>query len=467
MTNEQTKIEIKDIIHIDDEILQNISNLIEENSASSLLNLLSDLHSADIAEIINNLKADEASYLFNLLDTETAGDVITEIDENLREKILATIATDKISDIVDELETDDAADIVSELPDTVAEAVLEQIDAESSSDVKELLKYAEDTAGGLMTSDFVYLYEDATVDQAIQEVRKNAEEFENLYYLYILNKDDQLVGVVGLKKLIIYPPETKIINVMEEDLIYVNVDVDQEEVANTMEKYDLVAIPVVDANRKMLGRITIDDAIDVLNEEASEDMQKMAGLSEEQEASDSIFRISRIRLPWLIIALVVEFANAIILDGSLKFLEQYVVATIFIPIIMAMGGSSGTQASIVMVKSIGPGNILFAKNLKSIAKEFFVSFNNGLVLSSILFVFTLISQNFFGSELNMTFTYVLSFSLLMVIISSTLIGACVPLILKKFKIDPAIASGPFVTTMNDVVGLTIYLTVFKIYLSTL
>lgn len=461
----QSKVEIKDIIQVDDELLKNISNLVDEDAKISILNILSDLHSADIAEIINNLSIDKAVFLFDILDTETAGEVVTELDENLREKILSKIAPEKISEIIGELDTDDATDIVSELPEPLAAEVLNKIDAESSSDVKDLLKYAEDTAGGIMTSDFLYNFDYETISEAINQVRKNADDFDNLYYIYVLNTERQLVGIVNIKSLIIFPAETKIVDVMEEDLIYVNVNVDQEEVANIMEKYDLVAIPVVDDNKKMLGRITIDDAIDVLNEEASEDIQKMAGLSEEQESSDSIFRISRIRLPWLIIALVIEFLNAIILDGSLEFLEKYVIAVIFIPIIMAMGGSSGTQASIVMIKSLGAGNLLFKKSFKSLSKEFFVSIVNGFLLSLLLFIFTFIFHNYFGSSLDFNFTIVLSISLLIIIITSSLIGATVPLVLKKLHIDPAIATGPFVTTMNDVIGLSIYITIFKIYLS--
>lgn len=467
MQNENQKIEIKNIIQIDNEILENISKLIEEESVGGLSNILTDLHPADIAELINNLKIEEATFLFNILETDVAVEVIPEVDENLREKILAKTTTEKITDIVEELDTDDATDILGELDETVAEQVLENIDEEASEEVKELLKYAEDTAGGIMSSDFISVFDTATVADAVSEVRKYAEEFEHLYYIYVLDNTEKLLGVVGLKALIINTPDKNIVEVMDEDLITVTPDMDQEAVANLMEKYDLVAVAVVDENRKMLGRITIDDAIDVLNEEASEDLQKMAGLSEEQEASDSIFRISKIRLPWLMIALVVEFFNAIILDGSLKELEKFVVATIFIPVIMAMGGSSGAQASIVMVRSLAAGNIWLSRSLRSLSKEFLVSLMNGLALSSLLFLFAYAFQGLFNGAINMTFTYFLSFALLIVIISSTLVGACVPLVLKKFKIDPAIASGPFVTTMNDVLGLTIYLAIFRIYLNTL
>lgn len=453
------KINVRDVIKIDEELLENIGNLIDNQDSGLLHNMIIDLHPADIAEIINHLKRDDAEYLFNLLDTETASEVVVEIDENLREKILKKIDAEKITDIIDELETDDATDIVSDLPEQVAEHVLENIDVEDSEDVKELLKYPEDTAGGIMSSDYVYVDENAYVSDAIGEVRKNAEEFEHIYYIYVLSSDKLLKGVVEIKSLLIHPFDKKISSVMEEELIYVTPDVDQEEVANLIKKYDLVTIPVVDENKKMLGRITVDDIVDVIQEEADEDLQKVAGLSEEQESSDSIFRISRIRLPWLIIALFVEMIGVLILARYLDNLNELFIAVFFIPVVMAMGGSTGTQASIVMVKGLGEDEIWFKTSVKKLSKEFFVAILNGLVLGSILF---LISTLFFKAH---TAEIVLiTFSLLIIIIFATMIGAITPILLKKLNIDPAVATGPFVTTINDVLGLCIYILIVTLYI---
>lgn len=453
------KIIVRDVIKIDEELLENISNLINDQDSGRLQKMVVDLHPADIAEIINHLKRDDAEYLFNLLDTETASEVVVEIDENLREKILKKIDTEKITDIVDELETDDATDILSDLPEQVAEHVLEHIDVEDSEDVKELLKYPEDTAGGIMSSDYVYVDENACVSDAIGEVRKNADEFEHIYYIYVLSPNEELKGVVELKSLLIHPLDKKISSVMEEDLIYVTPEIDQEEVANLIKKYDLVSIPVVDEAKKILGRITIDDIVDVIQEEADEDLQKVAGLSEEQESSDSIFRISRIRLPWLIIALFVEMIGVLILARYLDNLNELFIAVFFIPVVMAMGGSTGTQASIVMVKGLGEDEIWFKTSVKKLSKEFFVAILNGLVLGSILF---LISTLFFKAH---TAEIVLiTFSLLIIIIFATMIGAIVPILLKKLNIDPAVATGPFVTTINDVLGLCIYILIITLYI---
>jgi len=458
MEENKEKIEVKDVMQVDNELLDNISDLVKDKSSSALLNIFADIHSADIAEIINHSNTSNAKYLFELLDTETAGEVITEIDENLREKILDEIDTGKISDIIDELETDDATDIVSDLPDDVAEEVLEKMDAEDSEDVKELLKYNEETAGGIMSSDFVAVEDYETIRAAIREVRNNEENFEQIYHIYVLNDEEVLVGIVSLKSLLTNSLRTKITAVMEEDLIYVTPDVDQEEVANLMKKYDLVAIPVVDENKVMLGRITIDDIVDVIQEEADEDLQKMAGLSEEQESSDSIFRISRIRLPWLIVALFIELIGVYLLSNYEYVLEQITFAAFFFPVVMAMGGSSGSQAALVMVQGLSVGNIWLKDSLKQLGKELLVAVLNGLIISSILFLATFL---FFNDRY---FLLVLAASLLTIIIFATMLGAIIPLILKRWNIDPAVATGPFVTTMNDILGLIIYMTFITLFI---
>ncbi len=450
---------VKEIIQIDSELLENISHLIQNQAEKSILNIFADLHSADIGEIINHLKLDDAAYLFNLLTTEKAGEVITEIDDNLREKLLKEIDEQKLTDIVDELDTDDATDILSDLPEDVAEHVLENIDKEDSDYVKELLKYEEDSAGGIMTSDFVFVTDDSTIKSAIEEVRLNSEKYDHIYYIYVLTKEKELLGTVSLKSLLINPMSNNITSVMDKDLIYVNPILDQEEVAKLMEKYDLVSIPVVDSDKKMLGRITIDDVVDVINEEASEDIQKFAGLSDEQETSHSIFRISRIRLPWLVIALVMEIIAAMVLSSYEDFISKFVIVTFFIPIVMAMGGSTGTQAAIVTVRGLGSSDIWLKDSFKKLVKEFFVSLLNGIVCSAVLLIATIL---FFPVDLPMAL--LLSGALLTIIIFATMVGAAIPLLLSKVGSDPAIATGPFVTTTNDILGLVIYLTFVTLYL---
>ena len=458
MANNKSKISVKDIIQVDSELLDNISQLIEAQASESLLNICADLHPADIAEIINHLDVEEGTYLFKLLETEEAGEVLVELDENLREKILKNVETEDIIEIVDELDTDDATDIVSDLPEDIAVEVLENIDREDSDDVKELLKYPEDTAGGIMTSDFVFVTEDATIAHAIEVVRENAEEFEHIYYIYVLTNDEKLLGIASLKKLLINPPEMKVTSIMEEDLIYVKPDVDQEEVANIIEKYDLVSVPVVDEEKHMLGRITVDDVVDVIHEEASEDIHKLAGLSEEEEISDSAFRVSRIRLPWLLVSLVGEMVSALVLHSFQASLEKVVAVALFIPIVMAMGGSSGTQAAIVMVRGLSKRDIWISESVKKILKEFWVALLNGVVCAILLLVAT---HYFFQVEWK--FSIILASSLIIIMVFATMIGASVPVVLQRLGVDPAIATGPFVATMNDVFGLLIYLSLVTIF----
>lgn len=447
----EKNVQTKDVIKIDKEMLENISDLIDTQDSGSLLNILADIHPADIAEVINHLDLDEAKFLFQLLDNDTAAEVVIELDEDLREKILQEIDRDRIADIVDELDVDDATDIVSDLPDQVAEHVLNNIDEEDSEDVKELLKYPEDSAGGIMSSDFVFVRDNATIRAAIREVRRHAEEFEQIYHIYVLNHKDQLIGFVPLKELLINPLVTPITEVMDEDLIYVTPDMDQEEVATVMEKYDLVAVPVVDENKVMLGRITIDDVVDVIQEEAEEDIQKMAGLTDEEEFSHSTFKVSRIRLPWLLVSLVGELVSAIVLSSYQASLEKVIVASFFIPIVMAMGGSSGQQAAIVMVRSLVTKEYWFSEVIKKLFKEFRVALLNGLISAVILLALTSI---FFHTELQ--FSLLLSLTLLIIMTNATMVGALVPIILKKFGVDPVVATGPFVSTSNDIIGLLIY-----------
>ncbi len=455
---DNTTVQTRDVFKVDKEVIENITTLIENQDSHSILNIFANLHPADIAEIINHLNIDDAQYVFGILDKDTAVEVITELDEDLREEILSEIDKNRITDIVEELDSDDATDIVSELPQPIAEHVLDNIDKEDSQEVKELLKYADDTAGGLMSSDFVYVYDDATLRQAIRKVREHADEFEQIYHIYVLNKKNQLLGFVPLKELLTNPLRTKITDVMEEDLIYVTPDVDQEEVAQIMDKYDLVSLPVVDENKVMLGRITIDDIVDVIQEEAEEDISKMAGLTDDEEFSHSTLKVSKIRLPWLLVSLFGELISAIVLSHFQASIEQVIVASFFIPIIMAMGGSSGQQAAIVMVRNLGTNDVWFSEVLKKLLKEFRVALVNGIISSVILLVMTYF---FFSTELY--FSLLLSFTLLIIMINATVIGAAVPIILSKMGVDPVVATGPFVATTNDIIGLLTYFIILSIF----
>ncbi len=449
---------INKAVYIDEELLENINELIRMGASDSLRAIFLDIHPADIAEILNHLDFEDALYLFKLLDTETASEVLLEVDENLREKILAKIGTETITDIVDEMESDDATDIIADLPKDVAEEVLENIDEEDSEEVKELLKYEEDTAGGLMSSDYVFVYDDQTVADAIEKVRENADEFEHIYHVYVLTREGKLVGFVLLKSLLIAKPETPITDVLEEDLIYVYPEIDQEEVARIIEKYDLVALPVVDHDMRMLGRITIDDVVDVIQEEVAEDIQRIAGVTEEEETSDSVYEISKNRLPWLFVSLVGELISALVLSSYSASLEEMIVASFFIPVVMALGGSSGNQAAIITVRAISTGTLWPSQTAKKLLKEFKVANLNALALGTVLIIAT-----YFFFDTGMKFSLLIAGTLVVILNFATIIGAAIPILLNKLNIDPAIATGPFVATMNDIFGLLIYLTLVTIF----
>lgn len=443
-------LQVQDIVQADEELLEDISKLIEYEDKNSLLTIIADLHPADLAEITNHLNLADAKYLFALLPTDIASEVIVELDDILREEILSETEVEKITKIVDELEVDDAADIVQDLPDHVATEVLENIDEEDSEDVKQILRYPEDSAGGLMNTDFLAVNHNATVQDAINEIRANSELIEQIYLLYIIDDVEKLIGTVQLKNLIIADPSSRIKTILDEDLIAVNVLEDQEEVAQIMEKYDLVSIAVLDDQKRLVGRITIDDIVDVIHEEAQEDIERLAGVSTE-EASFSSFKISRGRIPWLLFAFIGEMISAVVLLKYQASIEQIVTAAFFIPIVMAMGGSSGSQAAIIVVRGLAIGSIWTSDLKTRLIKEFGVALLNGLVFSVLIFLVT-----YYAWSENPRFSLTLSLSLLVVMINATLIGALIPLLLEKLNIDPALATGPFVTTLNDIIGLLIY-----------
>ena len=441
------------------EIVENINYLADAKNWALIRNMIVDLHPADLAEILHYLDDDHRNYIFELLDAEVASDVISEMDDVSRDDILEDLHEDRISEIVDEMDSDDAADLVSDLPDEVAQKVLESIDKEDSDEVKELLRHEEDTAGGIMAKEFVAVKISDTIDRAIEQIRSKAEEVEDIFYLYVVDEHEKLVGVAALKDLILAKGTTTISEIMDHDVVSVTTDMDQEEVANIARKYDLVSIPVVGHVGQLLGRITFDDVADVMEEEASEDIQRMAGISEEEEFREtSILRISRVRLPWLLVGFAGQLVCAYILHRFEASISEIIATAFFIPIIMAMGGNAGIQSSTIMVRGMATGEIGLFDIRKRLLREIGVSILNGLICGILLFavVSLWLKQPRFG--------LLLSSVLVFVILNASFIGAFIPVVLKKVKIDPAIATGPFITTSNDVIGLIIYLGLITVFI---
>ena len=433
------------------EILSSIRELIEQKNQGALLNLLINLHPADIADLLIDLKKDERKYLFPLLPAEKASAVLTELDPPIVDQILEDVSEQRLSTLVDKMDSDDAADIISELPDDVAQSVLEQIPDEISEDVKELLLYDEDTAGGIMALEFVSVKNKSTVNQTIKAIRRVRKKMKTVHTIWVTDDDEKLLGNVSLTDLVLAKGKTIISKIVNKDIKYVYTDMDQEEVAIFFRKYDLVALSVVNSSHQLVGQITIDDIIDVVEEEASEDISLFAGSSDEELQEDSFLKISWVRLPWLMVAFVGQLIAAFIIQQFEGTLVQIIALTFFMPVIMAMGGNSGIQSSIIVIRGLATGEISVESTWRRFFREFRVSLFIGFIFGVIML---LVVGLWLG---NYMMGLIIGFALNLVILQATLFGGLIPFLLKRVDIDPALASGPFITTFNDILGLLIYL----------
>jgi magnesium transporter len=435
------------------EILSSIRELIEKKNQGALLNLLIDLHPADVADLLSDLKKDERKYLFPLLPTEKASAVLTELDPPIVDQILEDVSEQRLSTLVDKMDSDDAADIISDLPDDVAQSVLEQIPEEISEDVKELLLFDEDTAGGIMALEIVSVENKSTVNQTIKAIRRVRKKMKTVHTIWVTDEDKKLIGNVSLTDLVLAKGKTLISKIVNKDIKFVYTDMDQEEVAIFFRKYDLVALPVVNSFHQLVGQITIDDIIDVVEEEASEDISLFAGASDEELQEDSFLKISWVRLPWLMVAFVGQLIAAFIIQQFEGTLLQIIALTFFMPVIMAMGGNSGIQSSIIVIRGLATGDISVESTWRRFFREFRVSLFIGLIFGVIMF---LVVGLWLG---NFIMGLVIGLALNLVILQATLFGGLIPFLLKRADIDPALASGPFITTFNDILGLLIYLVI--------
>ena len=441
------------------EILDDIGYLIDVKDKPKLRAIAIGSHSADLADLLRYFDHEQKQFLFNTLDAETASEVIMELDEDSRENLVKDLKNDRLSELVGEMESDDAADFVGELPEHIATEILNEIEPEDSAEVKQLLRHAEDTAGGIMALELVALEGNQTVDQAIQEVRKKAEEIEELYNVYVVDKDQKLIGVLDLRRLILAGPHMRLNEIMDRDFTSVAVDMDQEVVANQVRKYDLVAVPVVDSNDKLVGRITVDDIVDVIEEEVVEDISHMAGISVESNLRESsILSIAKVRLPWLVFGLLGGMVAAWLLKFFEHALQDQIIALLFfVPVIMAMGGNAAIQASTIIVRALATGDIDLSKARQRIFREVGVAILNGAICAVLIYLIILLIWQ------DATMGLLVGSSLLCVMFCASIIGASVPLGLRRLNIDPAIATGPFITISNDVLGLFIYMGIAYLY----
>ncbi|WP_246085316.1 magnesium transporter [Paucihalobacter ruber] len=443
---------------ITEELLELVQELIETQDDKALKHLLKDYHYADVAEILNDLELEDALYVIKLLDSETTSDILTELDEDIREKVLQNLSAKEIAEEIQELDTDDAADIIAELPISRQHEVISKIeDEDHKAEIQELLTYDEDTAGGLMAKELVKVYETWTVAGCLRRIRGQAENVTRVHSVYVVDKKNKLIGRLSLKDLITAKSDQKIADIYISTVDSVYVDEDVEEVAKIMAKYDLEAIPVVDRNKTLLGRITIDDIIDVIKEEADKDYQLAAGISQDVEADDSILQLTRARIPWLALGLLGGIGAFLIMEGFQESFSKYAVLFFFTPLIAAMAGNVGVQSSAIIVQGLANDDVKGSINSRLI-KEMLLAALNGAILALFLFLFVF----FYNGDLLTAIA--ISVSLVAVIVVAGLVGTFVPLFLDKRGIDPAIATGPFITTSNDIFGILIYFLIAKLIL---
>jgi len=443
---------------INERVIAEVKEYIREENGVSLENFIDKMRPADLADLVEHLEPDERLFIFKFLEPEGAGEVLVEIEPPVQESIINRLDNEAISEIVEELDSDDAADLVGDLPAERAREVIRAVGDEVSEELGKLLPYEEDSAGGIMALEFVAVRADNTVRDAVEIIRGKREEVENLYYVWVVDDYERLAGLVALKELLLEEPDRKISAIMDTEVISVQTDTDQEEVARLVKKYDLVSIPVVDEGYRLVGRITHDDIIDVLEEEVDEDISLMAGVIHQEIAEDSPLKISRARLPWLIAGLLGGVLAALVINQFESSLERILALAFFFPVIMAMGGNTGTQAATVAVRGIATGDISLVNISKRLWMEMKVALVNGIICGILLGLIV----GFWISDYRMG--AVVAVALVLIVLNSGFIGAAVPLVLKRWNVDPAIATGPFVTTSNDIISLLIYLGLVTIFL---
>ena len=444
---------------ISKELIKQVKELIQNKSDLKLEALLNDIHHADIAEILDELDFDDATYIFKVLDSDKTAEILLELEDDLRENILSRLSPKEIAEELDELETNDAADIIAELSQEIkAEVISELQDVEHAKDIVDLLRYKEDTAGGIMHKELVKVNENWNVLTCVKEMRIQAENISRVHSIYVVDDEGRLKGRLSLKDLLTTSTKTAISDVYIRKLNYVNVDAEDVEVARIMQKYDLEAIPVVDELGRLVGRITIDDIVDVIKDEADQDYQLAAGISQDVEADDSIMELTKARLPWLVLALLGGFITVRVLGLFEGAMLEHGNLFFFTPLIAAMAGNVGVQSSAIIVQGLA-NDTLSGSLFNRLIKEISLSLLNGIILASILFI-----GSHFLLNVEVIVGLIVTTALVSVIVIASLIGTFIPLLLDKFGIDPALATGPFITTSNDICGILIYFSIAKMIL---
>jgi len=435
-----------------------IREIFESGNLTRFAGALEGMRAPDAAEVLTALPDEIHVPLFKSMGQDMASEVLTLVDEGIAREILELLTIDEIVPLIDLMASDDATDIINLLNSDTAGAVLRRISREDYEDVSELLKFDEESAGGLMARELVTVRAGKSISDVISTIRSEHDSIEHIQYIYVIDSEGVLLGTIPVINLLVTDPAKKVEEVMERDVLTVTADTDQEEVAAMFSKYDLYSMPVVDENGRLAGRITVDDIIDVIEEEATEDITMMAGTGEEEFYERSPVKLSRARLPWLLTGLFGGIASAVIMNSFKESLESVLTLAFFVPVIMAMGGNVGIQSSAIVVRELALGGLSVSQTGGKLLRELKVSIINGLVIGTVLLIAVTIWQHDYRLGL------LLGICMFIIILWATVMGAFIPLMLKKANIDPALATGPFITTFNDILGIAIYLGVATLFL---
>ena len=434
-----------------DNIVANLIEMFESGDSSKIGSVIESMRAPDLADVLSALPEEVWIFVFRELDTETASGVLSIVDEGVARDILEDLHADEIVPLIEIMASDDATDIINLLPDEKVPSVLQRISREDYEDVSELLKFDKETAGGLMARELLTVNGGMKISDVIAVIRNEAENIENIQNIYVVDSAEVLLGSIPVINLLVSDSDNRADEIMEKGILTVTVDTDQEEVAAIFSKYDLYALPVVDERGRLKGRITADDIMDVIEEEANEDITMMAGTGEEEFWERSSFKLSRARLPWLLTGLLGGIASAFVMNNFKASLESVLTLSFFVPVITAMAGNAGIQSSAIVVRELAVGGISFGQTSSKLVRELKVSLINGLILASILMTIILLWQGDFKLGV------LLGLCMFFIICWATVMGAMIPLLLKRGNIDPALATGPFITTSNDILGILIYL----------
>ena len=441
------------------EFINHIKELIEKKDSVLLQDTVARLHPADIAEICLELTTEQARFLYRQLDNETAADALIEMDEDLRNELLEELPSEAIAKrFVNYMDTDDAVEIIRDMDEEKQEEVLSNLqDIELAGDIVDLLQYDEDTAGGLMSTEMVVVNGNWSMPECLKEMRQQAEELDDIYYIYVVDDDERLCGLFPLKKMITSPSVSKVKHVMDTQIISVDVDTPIDEVTMLIEKYNLVAIPVVDKINRLVGQITVDDIMDEVREQTEHDQQLTAGLTQDVETGDSVFLQTKARLPWLIIGMLGGIGSSILLNCFTTTLGSHPEMALFIPLLAGMGGNVGTQSSAIAVQGLANNSLNSNHMFRHIVKEMVVAIINATILSLMVYVY-----NFFIYGPTDIVSLAVPLSLFVVVLFASGFGTLIPMVLERIDINPAVATGPFIQIINDLSGMTFYMIISMI-----